>query len=769
MDQNGEFLQKLLATFKVEASEHLREITSSILELEKNTDPAAGERLIETAFREAHSLKGASRAVNLGGIESLCQALESAFSAVKKRTLEPSAELFDLLLQVLDHLGKILPTAESERPPEDKSLQRNLIKKLEGVVGTDDSVPAAETRYPLPDTDSPRRQSSEKPSPTPPSQAPVATETLRISSKRLSAVLLQSEEMLFAKLSAGQRANDMRNAAALFPAWKKEWAGVLPFVQRLRRKMSNKDEVSEAGENRLPIAKILDFLEWNRSYIATLEDRFGVEAKAAERESRNIGSMVNNLLDEMKTLLMFPFSSLLEILPKVVRDLSRDSGKEVELTVHGGEIEIDRRILDVMKDPLIHLVRNCIDHGIEKPETRTAKNKPPCGSITVTVAPRDDKVDLIVADDGAGVPISSLRSVVSSLGLVSTENQEALSERELLAYIFHSGISTSPILTDLSGRGLGLAIVKENVEKLGGSVSLETAPDTGTSVRIVLPITVATFRGILVRAGERPFVLPMTHVERVFRLTRDEIRTVENRETIHVEGQTFSLVRIVDILGLNPSVKREEFRDIQQAVLLTAAGMSIAFLVDEVAGEREVLFKHLGPQLSRVRNVAGATVLSSGELAPILNIPDLLKSAVKHAASPLPTWTPGKTERGEVTKQTVMVVEDSITTRTLLRNILEGAGYDVVTAVDGLDALTRLRSGPCDIVVSDVDMPRMNGFDLTAKIRTDKDLDDLPVVLVTALASDEDRERGIDTGANAYIVKSSFDQSNLLEVVKRLL
>jgi two-component system chemotaxis sensor kinase CheA len=497
--------------------------------------------------------------------------------------------------------------------------------------------------------------------------------------------------------------------------------------------------------------------------------RFRAEAKAAERDSRALSGMVNNLLDDMKKVLMFPFASLLEILPKIVRDLSRDKGKQIELLIEGGELEIDRRILEEMKDPLIHLVRNCIDHGIEPPAERKAKGKPARGTIRITVSPRDDKVELIIADDGGGIPLAAVRSALHKSGTSSGERLGELGDQELVPYIFQSGISTSAIITEISGRGLGLSIVREKVEKLGGTVSVKTSPGSGTTFHIVLPLTVATFRGLLVRVGgEALFVLPTMYIERVVRLQREAIGTVENRETISLEGSPVSLAHLAEVLELPPAQTAPAPSDLLSMVVLAASGTHIAFLVDEVVGEQEVLLKGFGRQLSRVRNVAGATVLGNGRVAPILNVADLLKSAAKRSTFATGHDLRAESREGTAQRRTVMVVEDSITTRTLLQNILETAGFGVVTAVDGVDALTKLKGGSFDIVVSDVDMPRMNGFELTSRIRGDKNMEELPVVLVTALATREDQERGIDAGADAYIVKSSFDQSNLLEVIEQL-
>jgi len=596
------------------------------------------------------------------------------------------------------------------------------------------------------------------------------TETVRVSTAKLSAVLLQSEEMLFAKLSTAQRVAQMRETRSGFQSWEKEWAKIIPVMQQIKSSIDHVTPGDGSGaEASRRMLKILEFLKWNGDFIKTLENRHATETKSARHDSRIIDGMVNNLLADMKKVMMFSFSSLLEILPKIVRELSRDNGKEVDLVIRGEEIEIDRRILEEMKDPLVHLIRNCIDHGIESPDERRAKNKPQRGVITVEVSPKDNRVEVIIADDGAGIALERVRTSLLKLGTLPREKAEELTDQELLPYVFQSGVSTSPIITELSGRGLGLAIVREKVEKLGGTVSLETFPDTGTRFRIVLPLTVATFHGVLVRLGERAFVIPSMHVERTVRLKREEIKTVENRETIQLKGEAVSLARLRDVLGLTPAAPAATSPGMVQAIVLTASGTSIAFLVDEVLNEQEVLLKSLGRQLSRVRNVAGVTVIGSGEVVPILNVPDLLKHAVKFSAPSTPLAAMAET-RQAVTgrKRSVLVVEDSITTRTLLRNILGAAGYDVVVAVDGVDAFTKLKSAEFDIVVSDVDMPRMGGFGLTARIRADKRLAELPVVLVTALESGEDRERGIDAGANAYLAKSNFDQSNLLEVIKRL-
>ncbi len=752
VEKNNDFLKHLLATFKVEAEEHIQAISSGLIEVEKAEGAEKQKEIIETVFREAHSLKGAARAVNHSGIASVCQSLESVFAILKRREIALSSQLFDVLHNAVDTLHGFLAD-EAEGAAEGKSKLARLIRELEDAAkGVIPSVP------PEPH----KKEDEESPSP----EKPSAAETVRISTGKLDSILLQAEEMLSAKLATNQYAAEIWDVNAMFGRWKKEWARAYPEVRRIQRSLERKGK-GNLGKTDFQFSKLFGFLNWNYDYIKSLEDKLTWLAKLAEHNRYSLSGMVDHLLQDMKKACMHPFSSLLEIFPKIVRDLSREQGKEVELMVKGGEVEIDRRILEEMKDPLIHLVRNSIDHGIEKAEERARKQKSPRGTIAMAISPRDGNVEIIISDDGAGISIDRVRAASLKFGVISPGEAERLTEPEVLLLIYKSGVSTSPIVTDVSGRGLGLAIVREKVEKLGGTIAFETHLNAGTTFRLILPLTLATFRGVLIRVGEHLLIIPSASIERVLKVDRGEIKTVENRQTVRLNGQAISFVRIADVLELFQGKERGNSSPIVQMVVLGSAERRVAFAVDEILNEQEVLMKSLGKQLSRVRNIAGATVLGAGQVVPILNISDLIKSAVKGAAIPAgDALIPREVKER---RKSILVAEDSITARTLLKNILESAGYDVKTAVDGVDAFTTLRTEGFDLVVSDVDMPRMSGFELTAKIRTDKRFSELPVVLVTALESREDRERGIDVGANAYIVKSSFDQSNLLEVIRRLI
>jgi two-component system chemotaxis sensor kinase CheA len=749
--KENDFQKRLLATFKAEAAEHLTLLSSKLLELEKATASEKQAEIIEIVFREAHSLKGAARAVNKADIESVCQALEGTLAALKRRELTLSPALFDVLHHTVDGVVKLLSTVEAEKSPVEKNQIFEMVRQLQNASKGILSPLAQDVSK----TEHAARTAAEP------------ADTVRVRTAKLDSLFLQAEELIPAKLVLAQRSTEARDLKSSLSNWKKQWAKVEPKARNLRRRIEGKNGGSANGPYPVQAAVITEFLDWNQAYFKSMENRLNKMALLLEQDQRNIGRTVDGLIEDTKRVLMLPFSSLLEIFPRLVRELSRDQGKEVELLVTGGEVEIDRRILEEMKDPLLHLLRNCIDHGIEKPDERKKSKKGLPGKISIALSHKNgNKVEIAISDDGAGIDLQKVRSAAIKLGLLSGETAGRLSQPELLPLVFESGITTSPIITDISGRGLGLAIVREKVEKLGGTISAQTRVNAGTTFRIVLPLTLTTFRGVLVRVAEQLFVLPTANVERATRVSQTGIKTVENRDTIQVNKRTVPIVRLADVLGLSKKVAGGRSETSLQAIILGSAEKQIALVVDEVLTEQEVLVKSLGKQLTRVRNIAGATILGTGRVVPILNVPDLMKSAI---AGRFMAVQAGVVEETKEKRKKILVVEDSITARTLLKNVLEAGGYDVKTSVDGIDAYTKLREEDFDLVVSDIDMPRMNGLDLTAKIRADKKLSELPVVLVTALETREDRERGIDVGANAYLVKSSFDQSNLMEVIRRLI
>jgi two-component system chemotaxis sensor kinase CheA len=735
MEKDKAFLIKLRETFRVEAEDHLGKISAGLLELEKARSVEECSKIAETVYREAHSLKGAARAVDLGSMETICQSLEGIFGAVKRGKLVVTSEFFDVLHRTLDAAHGLLTTPANARA----TLPHGILEQLERFIA-------------VPGSGAERAGCLDSPAPADFPEVPtMLSDTVRISTKKLLTLLLIAEGMLSVKLEADQRTAELTELLELAGQWRRGWDKV---STELRRGRTSSPE------------RVLELVSDSQEQVTSLAEKLSATARAAEKARESSGEMWANLLEGSRSALLFPFSSLLEFIPRMIRDLSREQGKEAELVVKGEGIEVDRRILQELKDPMVHMMRNAVGHGIEKPDERTRKGKPRKGSITIEIAQKDGRtVELTVSDDGAGIDAAEVKSAAIRSGVIDRKQADGMSDREALELVFRSEVTTSRLVNGISGRGLGLAITLEKVKKLGGTMTVSSAPSTGTTFRIRVPVSLAGFRGVIVRVSDRLFVIPTSAVLRVLRIDGTGIRTLGNKELLSLGESVVPFVNLEVALEIAGASDRKGIA--VQAVVLEADGMTAAFAVDEVQSEQEVLMRTLGRQLTRVRNISGATILGSGRVVPILNVSDLVKRA--HAFTAPITRETEIERKAPAEKKSILVVEDSITSRMLLKNILESAGYRVKTAVDGVDAFTELKTAGYNLVVSDIDMPRMNGFELTAKIRSDAAVAETPVVLVTALDSREDRERGIDAGANAYIVKSSFDQGNLLEIVRRLL
>lgn len=754
------FLQKLLETFSVEADEHIRSISSGLLDLEKTDDANLRKEIIETIFRDAHSLKGAARAVNQSAIESLCQILESTFASMKRGELVPSVKIFDIFHRTVSGLEQMLALINSQEDAEQQSLGEQLKQQLAGVLSSKiatDNYKESKSQTVNHESVSTTVQAGDR--------RTQSGGTVRIATSKLDMLFRQVEEMLALKQAAEKHNNEFKNIRNMLCEWEKTLDITRDYLQKLKK--IEKKNIKPGSDEPETVKKLDEMLAGEVKIQRAISNELDGFSALLAADRRTLIKMVDNLQDDAKKILMHPLSLTFEILPKTARDIARDQGKEVEVLINGENFELDRRIQEEIKDPLIHIIRNCVDHGIESPEVRRQLHKDTSGKITINVNQQvAGKIEIVISDDGSGIDPDKVLAAALKSGAITEDAARELGNDDITSMIFQSGISTSPIVTDLSGRGIGLAIVREKIERLGGAVSLENRPGQGTTFHITLPVTMAAFRGVVVRVRDRYFVLPTVNVERVIRIKKSLIKTVENREVIQTNGHSLSVVQMANALGMPVKKTDENNVDYLNITVLNSGGVQIAFVVDEIVNEQEVLLKGLGKQLVRARKYSGSTLLTSGILAPLINVSDLIQTGIDVASSIV---KPQEISSAEIEIKSVLVADDSITARSLLKNILESAGYKVTTAVDGMEALTALKTEKFDLVVSDIEMPRMDGFDLTEKIRTDKKLEEIPVILVTALASREHREKGIDAGANAYIVKSDFDQTGLLETIRRFI
>jgi two-component system chemotaxis sensor kinase CheA len=533
------------------------------------------------------------------------------------------------------------------------------------------------------------------------------------------------------------------------------------------------------------------------------------------------------LEDQVRSIRLLPLSTAFALFPRLVRDLAREQGKEAELIIEGGDLTVDKRILEEMKDPLMHLLRNALDHGIELPAERERQGKPRQGTVLLRARRENASLLLEVADDGCGLDPAKIRQEAKKRGLLNAEfgmqsaelktpnsafsnpqsaelktpnsafsNPQsaelktpnsafsnppsdgsaltAMTTSQLQQLIFKAGFSTSAYVTELSGRGVGLDVVRVNVERMKGGIRLESAPGHGLTVQLRLPLCLATTRILLASVGGRPYGLPVEFVLTSRRVRGEEIFTLEGHLAILLDGQPVIVAHLQDLLEL-PAGDRAAEPDTLACIVIQAGDERLGLLADELLAEEEVVPKPLGPPLKRVRNVSALAMLGSGEICPVLNPTDLLRTSRMRSAEcgvrseSKAEFTPHSAISTRHSKPAVLLAEDSALIRAMEKRILEDGGYEVVTAVDGVEALNALGSRHFAAVVSDIVMPNMDGLALAAHIRAEPRYQDLPVILVTSLASDEDKRRGLDVGANAYIPKPSFDQRILLDTLKRLI
>ncbi|MCX7002025.1 MAG: Hpt domain-containing protein, partial [bacterium] len=469
LDQQ-EFLERLRATFKVEADERIATLTNGLVALEHAADPASQAATLETVYREAHSLKGAARAVQRRDVEQVCQALESVLSALKQHAMPPSPELFDACQRAMDVIVRLLDARE-EKP---SAAIDALVKQLTACVPQVRQAEKSEVRVaPAAPPAAPDPRASHKSMPT---------TTIRVAATRVDAILRQAEELLTAKRATEDRAATVTELAHVLESWQKEWRRVQPELQRVQQTVEHEMRAAEQHAAAAPLDKLVEFLTWNQSFVQAIQTRLGTLARAVRQDQRELGTMVDRLLEDTKQVLMLPFTALTDFMPKMVRDIAREQAKDIELILADTGIEIDKRILEQLKTPLLHILRNCVDHGIETPAERQRAGKPARGTITLQVSQASGgKVQVVVMDDGRGIDGARVTRAAIDAGALTATDAATLSANQALDLIFASGVSTSPAVTELSGRGLGMAVVCEGIEAVGGTIAVASVPGQGTT------------------------------------------------------------------------------------------------------------------------------------------------------------------------------------------------------------------------------------------------------------------------------------------------
>jgi len=786
--------EELRNLFKTASEEHIQNLEAGVLHLEKHPEDL---RRLEELLREAHSLKGDARMLGVRDVETITHQLEHLLGGIKRREVEISSIVCDRLGQGIDALRKLVSEAVTGEPAGVDTF--HLLASLMGAnpPATEPETPSHQPLQIAPAPEIPTTAVALIPSPPPPApqpqelivteildtSAPVASQqttaesnsyridTIRVETRNLDVLMTQAGELTVTKIRIARRLIEIEEIVTLWEEWSRD-AFVNRFLLEEEEAKIFAGAKQNGGGTRLYHSRQHNERNaYNRRSIERLE-KFGTLVNTLRTEvyedTARLDILASDLEEGIRTLRLLPLSTIFQLFPRMVRDLARQQGKEVELIIEGGDTKADKRILEEMKDPLMHMLRNCIDHGIETPTERQKMGKPTLATIRLRGYQTATNIIIEVIDNGCGLDPEKIKQAAIQRGLYREEELATMRKDQIYYLIFSPGFSTRTFVTEVSGRGVGLDVVRTNVERLKGTIQVESNLGIGSTFRIQLGTALATTHVLIVEVEGCVYALPVEFVQTTLLVNQEDIFAIEGRDTIVSNGQPISVVRLADLLELPPNLAAapKGLSDSKSlpCLLLKVGEELLGLFVDALLDEQDVVLKSQSSLLKRVRNVAGATILGTGEVCMILSASDLLKSVQKRTGVRLPVKAPAVVKR----KQIILLVEDSIATRTQEKRILEGAGYEVVTAVDGLDGFNKLKTRAFDAVVSDVQMPNLDGLSLAARIRQNKEYNELPIILVTSLASDEDKRRGSEAGANAYITKGAFNQEVLLETLRRL-
>ncbi len=567
--------------------------------------------------------------------------------------------------------------------------------------------------------------------------------------------------------------------AALMPADK---SGFAPPVSPVGKKQAGASTANKIAYDsvRVPTEKVDKLLNIAVELVITrnrmqssleklkTEGRETIEqfSEAFHESLQFLSRLVNETQALVMDIRMLPISLLFHPFSRSVRDLARQRNKAVDLIIEGEETRIDKRAIEKLSDPLLHLLRNAIDHGMETREARETAHKHKTGKIILRAFQDIDKVIIEVIDDGPGIDKDRVQKKALEKGFLTHEEAKHMLDAEVFDLLFLPGFSTAEMVTELSGRGIGMDVVKTNVEKLNGSVEIASVPGQGTRVRIALPLTLATTRAFLVRCSTHILAVPVFSAIQILRVMPETIQTIKGREALYWQGEIIPGTRLDATLSF-PEPPAKKYDEKLSFLLLKHGGKKIAFQVDEVMGVEEIVMRNLGSHLGRLPIFSGSSILGTGDIALIIDVARLFTAAQIKAGNIF--LERGVQKAPSDTRQRILLVEDQMTTRLLEKSILEAAGFFVETAEDGAMALEKLEKMSFDLVITDVQMPRMDGFTLTATLKRDKRFSRIPIIIVTSLEREEERAEGLRAGADAFLLKKSFNQESLIQTIQTLI
>ncbi|WP_460130951.1 response regulator [Pseudomonas sp. H1_D05] len=747
----------LLELFSLEAEAQTQVLSAGLLALERN--PTQADQL-ESCMRAAHSLKGAARIVGIDSGVSVAHVMEDCLVSAQEGRLLLRPEHIDALLQGTDLLMRIATPANAPQPSDIETY----VALMAGLL--DPSTPlAAFVAQPMAELQLEAPPVFEL-TPAPIIEAPVETsEPAPRKSKRTTE---GGERVL--RVTA-ERLNSLLDLSSKSLVETQRLKPHLATMQRLKRMQNNGLRALEnlnvhLKEHALSL-EALEALEDARRLLAESQQLLSEKNAELDEFAWQASQRAQVLYDTALACRMRPFADVLTGQVRMVRDLGRSLGKQVRLEIEGEKTQVDRDVLEKLEAPLTHLLRNAVDHGIETPEQRLLKGKPEEGLIRLRASHQAGLLVLELSDDGNGVDLEKVRRSIVERQLSPAETAAQLSEEELLTFLFLPGFSLRDTVTEVSGRGVGLDAVQHMVRQLRGAVVLEQTAGEGSRFHLEVPLTLSVVRSLVVEVGEEAYAFPLAHIERMCDLAPEDIVQVEGRQHFWHEGQHVGLVAASQLLNRPASQNSGETLKV---VVIRERDAVYGVAVERFIGERTLVVLPLDERLGKVQDISAGALLDDGSVVLIVDVEDMLRSVDK-------LLNTGRLERiarhgnqaAEAARKRVLVVDDSLTVRELQRKLLLNRGYDVAVAVDGMDGWNALRSEDFDLLITDIDMPRMDGIELVTLLRRDNRLQSLPVMVVSYKDREEDRRRGLDAGADYYLAKASFHDDALLDAVVELI
>ena len=740
----------MLDLFRMEVEAQAQVLTLGLLALER--DPKAADQL-ERCMRAAHSLKGAARIVGLSAGVSVTHAMEDCFVAAQQGRITLQQGLTDELLRGVDLLQQMARTAEEDM----SQWEAQKLGEVEAFLDALKHVaagPAVAREF------SPAQVNIDRP-PGQPREGHLETILGQETGEGAGGVLKVTAENLNRLLGlAGEslvESRSFKSFAGSLLRLKHGQYDLLRALDRLREQLPQQ-RLSEQAQAALAEAQ-RRALECQQFLAQRL-----VEIDTFDRRAAHLS---HRLYDGALACHMRPFADGVQAFPRMVRDLARTLGKQLRLDITGQDTQVDRNILERLEAPLGHLLRNALDHGIEAPEERLAAGKSAEAVVSIEARHSAGRLQVTVADDGRGIDLERLRASVIERKLSNAETAAQLNEAELLEFLFLPGFSMKEAVTDISGRGVGLDVVQNVLKQIRGTVRIVTRRGQGTRFQLELPLTLSVARTLLVKVGTEAYAVPLAYIRHARKVAQGDIKLLEGRPHFNLDGRSVGLVTAHQLLGLSPP---RDGADLLAVIVLGDATHVYGLIVDGFLGERELVVQALDPRLGKIKDIAAGALMEDGSPALILDVEDVIRSIEKLVnAGNLHGVAPDASGAGQAKRKRVLVVEDSFTVRELERKLLVNSGFEVEVAVDGMDGWNAARTSHFDLVITDVDMPRMDGIDLVTLIKKDPHIKSLPVMIVSYKDRPEDRRRGLDAGADYYLAKGSFHDEALLRAVVDLI